>query len=79
MYTKYRRQVTSTPIRPVEKVVITTKGLQDRDNLLLDGRTVENKGKSILNKYYLTNLVSQKIHFKSINNHMFSSTQRLII
>ena len=38
-------EVTSTPTRPVENVVITTKGLQDRNNLLLDGRTVENKGK----------------------------------
>ena len=28
--------------------VITMKGLQDRNNLLLDGRTVENKGKLIL-------------------------------
>ena len=43
-----RRQVTSTLTRPVENVVITTKGLQDRNNLLLDGRTVENKGKLIL-------------------------------
>ena len=34
----------------VENVVITTKGLQDRNNLLLDGRTVENKGKLILSK-----------------------------
>ena len=33
-------EVTSTPTRPVEIVVITTKGLQDRNNLLLDGRTV---------------------------------------
>ena len=40
--------VTSTPTRPVENVVITTKGLQDRNNLLLDGRTVENKSKAIL-------------------------------
>ena len=37
-------EVTSTPTRPVENVVITTKGLQDRNNLLLYGRTVENKG-----------------------------------
>ena len=37
-----RTEVTSTPTRPVENVVITTKGLQDRNNLLLDGRTVEN-------------------------------------
>ena len=36
-----------TPTRPVENVVITTKGLQDRNNLLLDWRTVENKGKLI--------------------------------
>ena len=37
---------TSTPTRPVENL-ITTKGLQDRNNLLLDGRTVENKGELI--------------------------------
>ena len=43
-------EVTSTPTRPVENVVITTKGLQDRNSLLLDGRTVENKGKLILKK-----------------------------
>ena len=41
-------EVTSTPTRPVENVVITTKGLQDTNNLLIDGRTVENKGKLIL-------------------------------
>ena len=39
-----------TSIRPVENVT-TTKGLQDRNNLLLDERTVENKGKLILNAY----------------------------
>ena len=39
-------EVTSTPTRPVENV-IRTKGLQDRNNLLLDGRSVENKGKLI--------------------------------
>ena len=38
---------TSTPTMPVENVVITTKGLHDRNSLLLDGRTVENKGKLI--------------------------------
>ena len=31
----------------VEHVVLTTKGIQDRNNLLLDGRMVENKGKLI--------------------------------
>ena len=40
--------MTSTPTRPVDNVVITTKGLQDRSYLLLDGRTVENNGKLIL-------------------------------
>ena len=44
-----KQEVTSTPTRPAENVVITTKGLQDRSSLLLDGRTVENKGKLILN------------------------------
>ena len=33
-------EVTSTPTRFVENVVITTKGLQDRKNLLLDERTM---------------------------------------
>ena len=47
-------EVTSTPTRPVENVVITTKGLQDRDNLLLDGRTVKNKSKLILSDLRLT-------------------------
>ena len=41
-------EVTSTPIRPVDNVVITTKGLQDRNINILDGTTVENKGKLIL-------------------------------
>ena len=45
-------EVTSTPTRPVENVVITTKGLQDTNNLLLDGRTVENKGKLILTLHF---------------------------
>ena len=39
--------VTSTPTRPVEHVVITTKGLQERNIQMLDGTTVENKGKII--------------------------------
>ena len=45
-------EVTSRPTRPVENVVITTKGLQDRNSLLLDGRTVENKGKLILTEIF---------------------------
>ena len=41
-------EITSTPTRPVDNVVITTKGLQDRNINILDGTTVENKGKLIL-------------------------------
>ena len=37
-------EVTSIPTRPVENVVITTKGLKDRNIHILDGTTVENKG-----------------------------------
>ena len=33
-------------------VVLTTKSLQDRNNLLLDGRTVENKGKLIITEIF---------------------------
>ena len=40
-------EVTSTPTRPVENVVITTKVLQDRNIHILDGTMVENKGKTI--------------------------------
>ena len=32
---------TSTPTRPVENVILTTKGLQERNTQLLDGTTVE--------------------------------------
>ena len=38
---------TSTHTRPVENVVITAKDLQDRNIHILDGTTVENKGKTI--------------------------------
>ena len=41
-------EVTSTPTRPVDDVVIATKGLQDRNINILAGTTVENKGKLIL-------------------------------
>ena len=41
-------EVTSTPTRPGDNVVITTKGLQDRNINILDGATVENKGKLII-------------------------------
>ena len=45
-------EVTSTPTRPVDNVVITTKGLQDRNINILDGRTVEKKGKLILTEIF---------------------------
>ena len=43
-------EVTSdrTPTRPVDNVVIATKGLQDRSTNITAGTTVENKGKLIL-------------------------------
>ena len=40
--------MTSTPTRPVDNVVIATKGLQDRSTNIVAGTTVENKGKLIL-------------------------------
>ena len=40
-------KVTSTSTRPVDNVVITTKGLQDRNIHIIDGATVENKRKLI--------------------------------
>ena len=45
-------EVTSTPTRPVDNVVITMKGLQDRNIHILDGTTVENKGKLILSEIF---------------------------
>ena len=33
--------------RPVENIVLTTKALQERNIQMLDGTTVENKGKKI--------------------------------
>ena len=41
--------MTSTSTRPVDNVVIATKGLQDRNTNIIAGATVENKGKLILN------------------------------
>ena len=53
----------STDLVGVENVVITTKGLQDRNNLLLDERTVKNKGKLILTEIFPS---VQNMTFKSI-------------
>ena len=48
--------MTSTPTRPVDNVVIATKGLQDRNTNIIAGTTVENKGKLILTSYPDSNL-----------------------
>ena len=40
-------EVTATPTRTVKNVVITTKGLEDRNIHILDGTTVVNKGKTV--------------------------------
>ena len=47
---KFIFEVISTPTRPVDNVVIATKGLQDRNTNIIAGTTVENKGKLILNE-----------------------------
>ena len=44
--------MTSTPTRPVDNVVIATKGLQDRNTNIITGTTVENKGKLILTEIF---------------------------
>ena len=44
--------MTLTPTRPVDNVVIATKGLQDRDTNIIAGTTVENKGKLILTEIF---------------------------
>ena len=41
-------EVTSTPTKPVDNVVIATQGLQDRNTNITAGTTVENKGKLTL-------------------------------
>ena len=45
-------EVTSTRTRPVDNVVIATKGLQDRNICIIAGTTVENKGKLILTEIF---------------------------
>ena len=44
---RWETEVTSTPTRPVENVVLKMKGLQERYIQMLDETTVENKGKTI--------------------------------
>ena len=40
-YPSQETEETSTTTRPVENVVLTTKGLQERTTQMLDGTTVE--------------------------------------
>ena len=47
-YPSQETEVTATPSRPVDNVVIATKGLQDRNTNIIAGTTGENKGKLIL-------------------------------
>ena len=44
--------MTSTPTKPVDNVVIATKGLQDRNTNITAETTVENKGKLILTEIF---------------------------
>ena len=57
--------VTSTPTRPVDNVVITTKGLQDRNIHIIDGTTVESKGKLIhgMKTYRLMEIDTMKKYY----------------
>ena len=48
--------MTSTPTRPVDNVVIATKGLQDRNINIIAGTTVENKGKFILTEVSISHI-----------------------
>ena len=43
----HETEVTSTPAALVENFVLTMKDLQERNIQMLDGTTVENKGKTI--------------------------------
>ena len=61
--------MTSTPTRPVDNVVIATKGLQDRNINILAGTTVENKGKLILTEIFPS--VQNMIFFSIENPEVF--------
>ena len=63
--------MTSTPTRPVDNVVIATKGLQDRNINIIAGTTVENKGKLILK--------CTRVDFKSRGNVNYKILPREII
>ena len=58
--------MTSTPTKPVDNVVIATKGLQDRITNITAGTTVENKGKLILTCSYKLDINIFRENFKDI-------------
>ena len=57
--------MTSTPTRPVDNVVIATKGLQDRNANIIAGTTVEIKDKLILTEIFpsVKNMIFFSIDF----------------
>ena len=60
--------MTSTPTRPVDNVVITTKDLQDRNINIIAGTTVENKGKLILMITFKKSMASLKGHISQLDS-----------
>ena len=69
-------EVTSTPTRPVDNVVITTKGLQDRNKNIITGTTVENKGKLILANscsYSVQTLLSSRLLSKNFKIEIYKT------
>ena len=64
---KMTQYINLTPTRPVDNVVITTKGLQDRNIKILDRTSVENKGKLILTEI-----------FPSVQKHDIYYSQKLL-
>ena len=77
--------MTSTPTRPVDNVVIATKGLQDRNINILAGTTVENKGKKHchslkrkarkLRKHPNTNFLSVEKKYEGMMEIIFTCVQ----
>ena len=62
--------MTQTPKRPVDNV-IATKGLQDRNIHILDGTTVENKGKLIQAEASSPKQQSLKVKYSDVYTYYF--------
>ena len=69
--------MTSTPTRPVDNVVIATKGLQDRNTNVIAGTTVENKGKLILTEIFPS--VQKHDIFFSIDTYYFKVHSNIVL